>query len=222
VLTAIVNAPEEPEWKKVRAAVLLHLAERLPGRGPGVSAYSQAEIAGRCGCSPALVHIARRRYAVGGIEWVMKNGRGLKNRKAPAAPPPVYANITLKNGGDVTAARRGYIGADKVRELSVRAMVDTGTLTLVISEQVRLKLGLDLRGQQTVRSNPVPVTEPVEVSWKDRSMSCQALVTEDAGWEDEDDDGEGAVLLGVLPLEGMDLMVNPVNRELADAHGVAR
>jgi hypothetical protein len=52
------------------------------------------------------------------------------------------------------------------------------------------------------------LTEPVEIHWNDRSVAIQALVVEDAS----------EVLLGVLPLEGMDLIVDPVNQKLAGVH----
>jgi len=49
----------------------------------------------------------------------------------------------------------------------------------------------------------------VEINWKDRSISMPAIVIDDAS----------DFLLGVLPLEGMDLMVDTVNQKLVGAHG---
>jgi len=53
------------------------------------------------------------------------------------------------------------------------------------------------------------VTEPVEIHWKNRETTCRALVS--SGW--------GEILLGAIPLEDMDLMVNPVKQELVGVHG---
>ena len=53
------------------------------------------------------------------------------------------------------------------------------------------------------------VTEAVEVHWKDRFWSCPAYVMP----------GAEAILLGAIPLEGLDLMVNPVTQELTGIHG---
>jgi hypothetical protein len=59
------------------------------------------------------------------------------------------------------------------------------------------------------RTVPSGITEYVEVRWKDRETSCQAVVLP----------GEDEVLLGALPLEGMDLTVNPLRNEVTGAHG---
>jgi hypothetical protein len=53
------------------------------------------------------------------------------------------------------------------------------------------------------------VTEPVHIRWKDRDTACRALVLP----------GAGDVLLGAIPLEDMDLIVNPSRQELTGAHG---
>jgi predicted aspartyl protease len=52
----------------------------------------------------------------------------------------VRTEITLKNAGDLTMARRGYIQESDIREITVQAMVDTGAWTLVINEAIREKL----------------------------------------------------------------------------------
>ena len=49
----------------------------------------------------------------------------------------------------------------------------------------------------------------MEIRWKDRSFPGQALVTSE----------NGPVLLGVIPLEAMDLIVDPIRQELVGAHG---
>jgi hypothetical protein len=49
----------------------------------------------------------------------------------------------------------------------------------------------------------------VEIHWQDRDTTCPALVLPDAG----------EVLLGAIPLEDMDLMVDPVRQVLTGAHG---
>ncbi|GHU91827.1 hypothetical protein FACS189476_12550 [Spirochaetia bacterium] len=126
----------------------------------------------------------------------------------------VHTDITLKNAGDESAVERGYIKDSKVREITVQAMADTGALALTITEPVRKALGLRIvkEGQVTYANNTKEtcgITEPVEVHWKDRSTSCWAVIVP----------GEGEVLLGAIPLEGMDLMVDPVSQQLIGAHG---
>jgi clan AA aspartic protease len=93
-------------------------------------------------------------------------------------------------------------------------MVDTGAGTLVIGEDICQKLGLSIRGLKRVTLAGgghlvAKVTEPVEVHWKNRFCSFNALVLP----------GEHEVLLGAIPLEDMDLIVDPKRQELVGAHG---
>jgi clan AA aspartic protease len=126
----------------------------------------------------------------------------------------VREDITLKNAGDITRVEDGHLKASEIHETAVRCLVDTGAWTLVINEKVRAALGLNIRGKKVsslangdmVSSN---MSEPVEIWWKDRFTSCQAVVLPDAR----------EVLLGAIPLEDMDLMVDPVSEKLVGRHG---
>jgi clan AA aspartic protease len=126
----------------------------------------------------------------------------------------VLAEITLKNGADLVRARDGHITEQNIRAVTVTALVDTGARTLVINEDLRKKLGLavvsefnaTLAGGSKTLCN---VTEPVQIYWNGRTSSVQAWVLPD----------EEETLLGVIPLEEMDLMVDPSNRKLIGAHG---
>ena len=126
----------------------------------------------------------------------------------------VHVEITLKNARDVGNLAEGLIKAPDIHETTVQAIVDTGAMSLVINEETRQKLGLNIQSEKPARlANgqrvACKITEPVEVHWKDRQTACQALVIP----------GATTILLGAIPLEGMDLMVNPVSRELVGAHG---
>jgi clan AA aspartic protease len=126
----------------------------------------------------------------------------------------VHAEITLKNAGDVIKARDGIITEQKIRAAAVTAVVDTGAGTLVINEETRQKLGLVIKGLRRATladgaSAAYQVTEPVEIHWKDRDTVCKALVLP----------GADSILLGVIPLEDLDLIVDPTRQELAGAHG---
>jgi clan AA aspartic protease len=125
----------------------------------------------------------------------------------------VYAEITVKNGGDVTNVGRGIMPERDVRSLTLTALVDTGAVTLVINDGVCRDLGLALEGTRTATladggKVDCKVTEPVRIYWKDRSAVCQAVVLPDA-----------EILLGVIPLAFMDLIVDPVAEQLVGAHG---
>jgi clan AA aspartic protease len=126
----------------------------------------------------------------------------------------VHAEITLKNAGDEIIAQRGLLKDTEIRQTTVTAMVDTGAITLVINEKLRLQLGLEIQGERraTLADNTkttVKIADPVRVCWKNRSMICAPLVAS----------GDGKILLGSIPLENMDLMVDPVRQELTGVHG---
>jgi len=126
----------------------------------------------------------------------------------------VFAEITLKNGGDLVRARDGHITEQNIRTITVNALVDTGARTLIINEDLRKKLGLAIVNEFHATlaggsKTPCNVTEPVQIYWNGRTSSVQAWVLPE---EDE-------TLLGVIPLEEMDLMVDPCNRKLVGVHG---
>ena len=125
----------------------------------------------------------------------------------------VHAEITLKNAIDVGVCRRNIIKEPEIRQTVVKAVVDTGAMTLVINEQLRQQLGLGIVGAKiaTLANNvkeTVKIAEPVEVHWKNRTMTCEPWVV-----------NAGRVLLGAIPLENMDLIVDPAKQELVGAHG---
>ena len=125
-----------------------------------------------------------------------------------------HTEITLRNAGDITLLQRGYIKESEVRQTTVMAMVDTGAGTLIINEKIRAQLGLDIQGlRRTTFANEAKeickITEPVEIQWKERSSAVRATVIPDSS----------EVLLGAIPLEDMDLIVDPVRQILTGAHG---
>jgi len=126
----------------------------------------------------------------------------------------VHAEITLRNAGDVINVRRGYIKEPEIRQLNITAMVDTGAATLVINEAVRQQLGLVMESTYIAEladgsAQTYGLTEAVQVQWKNRKVACQAIVVPNAN----------DVLLGAIPLEAMDLIINPSKQELVGAHG---
>lgn len=123
-----------------------------------------------------------------------------------------YEEISLTNGKDDVRVQCGLL--DKVRTVTIKAMPDTGAWALIINEDIRRKLGLAIIG--TVESSMADgstalhdLTETVEIRWRDRRTSQEAVVMPDAN----------EVLLGALPLEGMDLYVDPAHQRLAGVHG---
>jgi clan AA aspartic protease len=125
----------------------------------------------------------------------------------------VYAEITVTNTSDMVEAKKGHIAEKDIRSVTMNALVDTGATTLVINEELCQRLGLDIESTRTINlaggaKGICKVTEPVKIQWKDRSANVSAVVL-----------AEGFPLLGVIPLEFMDLIVDPVRQELVGAHG---
>jgi clan AA aspartic protease len=126
----------------------------------------------------------------------------------------VRTEITLVNIRDQGVADGGYIPQEQVRRVTVNAVVDTGAVTLVINEKIRDKLGLRAEdaGEVILAGGikaPCQETELVKIHWKNRRAACEAIVIP----------GEEDVLLGALPLEAMDLTINPLRNEVTGAHG---
>jgi clan AA aspartic protease len=126
----------------------------------------------------------------------------------------VQAEITLKNIRDKMKAEEGYINEHEIRQATVQAVVDTGAASLVINEEICQKLGLGIKEERSARVADgrrvfCKITEPVEIHWKDRDTSCNVMVIP----------GAETVLLGVIPLEWMDLMIHPAKQELVGVHG---
>jgi clan AA aspartic protease len=126
----------------------------------------------------------------------------------------VKTEITLKNAGDVYMAKKGIIKDAAIHAVTVEAIVDSGASTIVITEDIRQRLGLGIEERQPVNfangaREICGVTEPVQIRWKDRWAACSALVIP----------GAKRILLGAIPLEAMDLIIHPKEQELVYAHG---
>ena len=126
----------------------------------------------------------------------------------------VRTAIILKNAIDVYKAQEGSIKEHEIRQTSINALVDTGAWTMVINETMRKELGLGITRTDTgtladgTRSM-YNIVGPLMVVWKNRSAICEALVLPDAE----------EALLGAIPLEAMDLTINPRNEEIVGTHG---
>lgn len=91
--------------------------------------------------------------------------------------------------------------------MKVSALADTGALMLCIPEHIALQLNLQTESIREVsvadgRNINVPYVGPVKVTFGKRFCFVGALVLGDE------------VLLGAVPMEDMDLVVNPSMREL--------
>jgi hypothetical protein len=126
----------------------------------------------------------------------------------------VIEKITLVNARDAGNARSGFIKEADVRQLTVDVVIDTGSGPLIITDAIRQKLGLEIEKADTVYLagkvlQKCATAELVDIHWKDRYTSSRPTVLP----------GGDETLLGVIPLEDMDPLVNPVDRRLQGVHG---
>jgi clan AA aspartic protease len=121
----------------------------------------------------------------------------------------VYAEIELTSEKDLLSYQDGNLPEDKIKRVTVRALVDSGAYNLVINEEIKDQLNLPVRGTQTIKLADETLLEgeivgPVEVRFEDRTTSVRAYVL--PGLEE--------ILLGAIPLEGLDVIIDPLRGRL--------
>ena len=96
------------------------------------------------------------------------------------------------------------------KSIRIQALVDTGSTFMCVTEEMATQLGFDASEWSTQivtladgRQMKAPRIEPVKITFDEtRSYTTEALVL-----------GNEA-LMGVLPLEAMDLVVDPVRQQV--------
>jgi clan AA aspartic protease len=121
----------------------------------------------------------------------------------------VYAKIELISGDDLALNRRGFLPQDRIKRLNVDALVDSGAYMLVINQHIKEQLDLPVLEEQTARLADesevrVEVVGPVEVRFENRSTTVRAMVFS----------GDTEVLLGAIPMEDMDVLIDPKQQRL--------
>lgn len=120
-----------------------------------------------------------------------------------------YARIELVNTDDQALVRRKLLSESKVRRTRIKALVDSGAGSLAINERIQRKLGLPhLRTSLAELADgskiSVNVVGPVSVKFKNRETVAYAHVLPH----------NAEPLLGAIPMEDMDLVVNPRKQQL--------
>ncbi|MBI5489784.1 MAG: retroviral-like aspartic protease family protein [Deltaproteobacteria bacterium] len=121
----------------------------------------------------------------------------------------VMTKIKLTNFVDLENARRGLLPPDQVRSEELEALVDTGATMLVLPADVVQRLGVPEIGRRDVRyANGqvarVPWVGALLAEILGRQTICEALV-----------EAKGTTpLLGQIPLEAIDLVVDPKSKEV--------
>ena len=121
----------------------------------------------------------------------------------------VYAEIDLMSVDDMVLHRRGFLDESKIKQVRVNALVDSGAHNLSINETVRAQLDLPFIEKQFARLADetlieIDVVGPIEVRFENRSTSVRAIVLP----------GDAEVLLGAIPMEDMDVLIDPRQQKL--------
>jgi clan AA aspartic protease len=121
----------------------------------------------------------------------------------------IHIELELLNGADLVLARRGTLREDEVRKLHVTALVDSSAYMLAINEDVRQQLGLDKIEERLAEladetTKNYDVVGPVEVRIPHRRCMVDAMVLP----------GSAEVLLGAIPMEDMDLIIDPKSQRV--------
>ena len=108
----------------------------------------------------------------------------------------IWTEISLSNPRD-----------EDIKPVKVRALADTGAMMLCIPEPLACLLDLDLQLTRDVtladgQKIKVPYAGPIRVNFENRFCFVGALVMGDD------------VLLGAVPMEDMDLVLNPAHRQV--------
>jgi clan AA aspartic protease len=128
----------------------------------------------------------------------------------------VRTEVTVENMGDLWGVKSGIRSPDEVRRLIVKdALVDTGATTLALPTRLIQQLGLNKVTEKRVTSSKgshrVNIYDAVRVTIMDRFCTVDVMEVPD----------EVPVLVGQIPLEMLDLVVDPQGGRLIGnpAHG---
>ena len=134
----------------------------------------------------------------------------------PPSMGRVITEATIENLEDLWAAKRGLLPAEDVRRVSVSdALVDTGATLLSLPKKLIAQLGLARTGTKRVTSSTgggeAGMYEAVRLTIRGRTCTMDVMEVPD----------EVPVLIGQLPLEHLDLVVDLRSRSLVGnpAHG---
>jgi clan AA aspartic protease len=120
-----------------------------------------------------------------------------------------YADIELVSADDLALRRRGFLSEENIKRLRVTALVDSGAHTLVVNDHIKQQLDLPVLEERTVRFADesevrAQIVGPVEIRFENRRTTVEAILLP----------GNVEPLLGVIPMEGMDVVIDPKQERL--------
>ncbi len=121
----------------------------------------------------------------------------------------VYAEIELISVDDLALSRKGYLNKEQVKHIKVTALVDSGAYMLSINEEIKLQLGLVVLDKMQAELadgslREIEIAGPVEIRFENRRTTVDAAVLP----------GDTEVLLGAIPMEDMDVLIDPRQQKL--------
>lgn len=120
-----------------------------------------------------------------------------------------YAEIELIRSDDLAFLEAGFLKEEQIRRVKVRSLVDSGASMLAIPESIKNQLNLrkvDEQQAELADGNVInlQVVGPVEIRFENRKAIVTALVIP----------GDSEVLLGAIPMQAMDVLIDPKNERL--------
>jgi clan AA aspartic protease len=120
-----------------------------------------------------------------------------------------YAEVELVSVEDLFLLRRARISEAEVKRFKVLALVDSGASMMAVTESIGKLLDLpkidemqaELADGSVIQ---LDVVGPVEVRFQNRRTIVNAMVLPD----------NSDVLLGAIPMQGMDVLVDPKREQL--------
>ena len=121
----------------------------------------------------------------------------------------VYAEIELLRGADLVLVEEGYLEKDKIRRMNINLLVDSGAYMLALNEHICKQLDLRTVAEQEAELADgsklmLKVVGPVEIKFKNRRANVDAMVLP----------GDAEPLLGAIPMEEMDVVIDPKQQKL--------
>ena len=121
----------------------------------------------------------------------------------------VLVTAKMENLEDLYSVKKGILSSGQVRSVEVPdALVDTGAIMLSLPKRIIDQLGLARFGTRRVRTSSgivdAGVYEVVRVTIEGRECRVDVLEVPD----------DCPVLIGQIPLEALDFVVNPVSGKL--------
>lgn len=121
----------------------------------------------------------------------------------------VHADIEIINLRDMNWAEGHLLDEDEIRRMNIRVLVDSGAWLLCINENIQSYLNLPFIEKRKFRTADERVVEydvvgPVELRFAGKKTHCGAFVLP----------GDSEPLLGVVPMEKLDVLIHPLRQEL--------